>query len=128
MSKRSPRAQQRAKSSGAGRSGIGRQKAGIKGMKLVAIKQECYAISGAATTQALKRQYVTLCRGLDFRTRKAWEYLLKKLREGGDWMGVRVYDLEAQANSAGEVARMSIGGLSFSPERVEMDRAAESDD
>jgi hypothetical protein len=103
---------------------------GIQEMKLIAIKQECYAISGVATTTELKRKYVTLCRDRDFRKRKTWEYLLENLRAHGDWIGIRVSDIEYLAESEKEckTAKSKLGKLSFHPGRVEMDKAAENDD
>lgn len=101
---------------------------GIQGMKLIAIKQECYAISGVATTTELKRKYVTLCKDRDFRKRKTWEYLLKNLRAHGDWTGIRVSDIEHLADKERKTAKSKLGTLSFHPGRVEMDKAAENDD
>jgi hypothetical protein len=105
-----------------------RQKSGIKGMKLIAVKQECYAISGVATITELKRQYVTLCRGRDFRKRKTWEYVLKNLRAHSEWIGIQVSDIESLADKERKAAKSKLGTLSFHPERVEMDKAAENDD
>lgn len=101
---------------------------GIKQMKLVAIKQECYAISGAATTPELKQKYPTLSKNRDFRKRKTWEYVLKRLRSDGEWLGITVSGLEAIANESSQAKQPSLRTLVFSPERVEMDRAAENDD
>lgn len=101
---------------------------GIKGMKLIAIKEECYAISGVATTKALKHKYPTLCGKRDFRKRQTWEYVLKKLRSDGDWIGIRVSDIEALAEKERETVKSKPGTLVFHPGRVEMDKAAENDD
>lgn len=101
---------------------------GIKQMKLVAIKQECYAISGAATTPELKRKYPTLSKNRDFRTRKAWESILKRLRRDGEWLGINVSDLEALSAARHKAETASLRQLVFSPERVAMDRLAENDD
>lgn len=101
---------------------------GIKQMKLVAIKKECYAISGAGTTVALKQQYVTLSKNRDFRRRKTWEYVLKRLRHDGDWLGVRVADLEALAKRQRQTKNSTLGTFVFHPERVSMDQAADNDD
>lgn len=100
----------------------------IKQMKLIAIKQECYAISGAATTPALKKQYPTLAKNRDFRTRKAWEYVLKQLRENGDWLGIKVNELESLAKKQRTVKKSALNTFTFSPKRVAMDQAAENDD
>jgi hypothetical protein len=104
------------------------RKSGIKGMKLIAIKAECYALSGAATTAELKRKYPTLCRDRDFRQRKTWEYVLKTLRNHGDWIGIRVSDIESLAEKERAAIKSELRPLTFSPERVEMDKAAENDD
>ena len=101
---------------------------GLKHMKLVAIKKECYAISGAGTTVILKQQYVTLSKNRDFRRRKTWEYVLRRLRRDGDWLGVRVADLEALAEKKRRSEKSPLGTFVFHPERVSMDRAAENDD
>lgn len=101
---------------------------GLKQMKLVAIKQECYAISGAATTPALKQQYPTLSKNRDFRRRKTWEYVLKRLRQDGEWLSVSVSELEALAEERRKTEKSSVRTLVFTPERVAMDRAAENDD
>lgn len=100
----------------------------IKQMKLIAIKQECYAISGAATTPALKKQYPTLVKNRDFRTRKAWEYVLKRLRQDGEWLGLNVSELELRAAAQRNAEKSKLKALTFSPERVAMDKAAENDD
>lgn len=105
-----------------------KKKSGIKAMKLLAIKQECYAISGVATTAELKRKYQTLSKGRDFRNRKTWEYVLKNLQQDGDWLGIRLSDLEEQAAMEQEFAAAEIGTFTFIPERVAMDRDAENDD
>ena len=105
-----------------------KKRPGNKQMKLVAIKQECYAISGAATTPELKQKYPTLAENRDFRTRKAWEYVLKRLREDGEWLGIKVSELEALAEKQRCAESASSKQLVFSPERVAMDRAAENDD
>lgn len=47
-----------------------RGQSGVKEMKLIAIKKECYALSGVATTTGLKRKSPTLCSNRDFRKRK----------------------------------------------------------
>jgi hypothetical protein len=101
---------------------------GIKQMKLVAIKQECYAISGAASTAELKRKYPTLSKNRDFRKRGTWEYVLKRLRQDGEWLGISVSELEMLAEERRRAEKPSLRTLVFSPERVEMDRAAENDD
>lgn len=101
---------------------------GIKQMKLVAIKQECYAISGAATTSELKRKYLTLSKNRDFRTRKTWEFVLNRLRRDGDWLGINVSDLEAISAARRKAETVGLKQLVFSPERIAMDRAAENDD
>lgn len=101
---------------------------GIKQMKLVAIKQECYAVSGAATTAALKQKYPTLSKNRDFRRRQTWEYVLKRLRQDGEWLGISVSGLEALAEERRAAENPSLRTLVFSPERVAMDQAAENDD
>lgn len=101
---------------------------GIKQMKLVAIKQECYAISGAATTPELKQKYPTLSKSRDFRTRKTWESVLNRLRRDGEWLGINVSDLEAISAARRKAEAASLNQLVFSPERVAMDRMAENDD
>lgn len=104
------------------------KKTSLKQMKLVAMKQECYALSGAATTLELKQQYPTLAKNRDFRLRKTWEYVLKRLREDGDWLRIKVSDLEviAQQQRARKKRRQQ-KQLVFTPERVAMDRAAQND-
>ena len=104
------------------------QAVSLKQMKLIAIKQECYAISGAATTPALKKQYPTLAKNRDFRTRKAWEYVLKRLRRDGEWLGIKVTELESLAKQQRSAKQPKLKALTFSPERVAMDQAAENDD
>lgn len=106
----------------------GKRSTGIKQMKLVAIKQECYAISGSATTPALKQQYPTLSKNRDFRRRKTWEYVLKRLRQDGEWLGINVSELEVLAEERRKSEKSSLRTLVFSPERVAMDQAAENDD
>jgi hypothetical protein len=101
---------------------------GLKQMKLVAIKQECYAISGAATTAALKQKYPTLSKNRDFRRRETWEYILKRLRHDGEWLGITVFELEALAEERRKAEKPSLRTLVFTPDRVAMDRAAENDD
>lgn len=105
-----------------------KKRTGIKSMKLVAIKQECYAISGASNTVELKRKYKTLSQGRDFRRRKTWEYVLKMLRQEGDWLGIRVSDIESHADKEKNVSPSVIRSFTFHPERVAMDRDAENDD
>ena len=105
-----------------------RRKSGIKGMKLIAIKAECYALSGVATTKELKGKYTSLCRKRDFRKRKSWEYLLKNLRIHGDWMEIRVSDIEYLAEKTHDSTASDLGTLTFHLGRVEMDKAAENDD
>ncbi|BAU11323.1 hypothetical protein LEP3755_18160 [Leptolyngbya sp. NIES-3755] len=105
-----------------------RRKSGIKGMKLIAIKAECYALSSAATTAELKRKYPTLCRDRDFRQRKTWEYVLKTLRTHGDWIGVRVSDIETLAEKERTAVKSDLRPFTFTPERIDMDQAAENDD
>lgn len=105
-----------------------RRKSGIKAMKLIAIKAECYALSGAATTAELKRKYPTLCGDRDFRQRKTWEYVLKTLRTHGDWIGIRVSDLEALAEKERAAVKSELRTFTFNPKRVQMDQAAENDD
>ena len=100
----------------------------IRQMKLIAIKQECYAISGAATTPALKKQYPTLAKNRDFRTRQAWEYMLKRLRLDGEWLDITVTELESLAEKQRSVKKVELKPLTFSPERVAMDQAAANDD
>ncbi|MDV3351756.1 hypothetical protein QGP82_23840 [Leptothoe sp. LEGE 181152] len=105
-----------------------KKRSGLQGMKLVAIKQECYAISGAATTKELKRKYKTLCQGRDFRRRKTWEYVLKKLRQDGDWIGLSISDIEERATRECSANKPNRSSLVFHPERVAMDQAADNDD
>ena len=105
-----------------------RIKSGIKGMKLIAIKAECYAISGVATTKELKARYPTLCLKRDLRKRKNWEYVLKQVRENGDWIGIRVSDIENITEKIPTVRKSKLGLLTFHERRVEMDKAAENDD
>ena len=95
---------------------------GLKGMKLIAIKEECYAISGVSTTTELKRKYSTLCRNRDFRKRKTWEYVLQNLRVDGDWLGIRISDIEYLARKENKTVNSELKTL------VEMDKAAENDD
>lgn len=103
------------------------RRAGIKQMKLIAMKQECYALSGAATTPELKQKYPTLAKQRDFRLRKTWAYMLKRLREDGEWLHIKVSDLEA-LSAEKQRKRLGRKQLVFSPERVMMDKAAENDD
>ena len=105
-----------------------KKRSGIKSMKLVAIKQECYAISGAATTPELKRKYITLSKGRDFRRRKTWEYVLKKLQQDGGWIGIRISDIESRAAREKDATPSVLSSFVFHPERVYMDRDAENDD
>ena len=102
--------------------------AGINQMKLVAMKQECYAISGAATTSELKQRYPTLSKNRDFRKRSTWKYVLQRLRRDGEWLKIKVSDLEAIAEKGRKIGKMSPRSLVFTPERVKMDEAAENDD
>lgn len=103
-------------------------KHGIQTMKLIAIKKECYAITGVASTSELRQRYVTLCSGQDFRTRKSWEYVLKNLREDAIWLGVKVSDIEKLAAKENKRARSKLKTLNFNVERPAMDMAAENDD
>ena len=103
-------------------------KSGIKGIKLIAIKAECYAISGVATTKELKTKYSTLCMKRDLRKRKSWEYILKNLRIHGDWIGIRVSDIEYLAEKMSKPITSDLGTITFHMGRVEMDKAAENDD
>lgn len=105
-----------------------KKKSGIQGMKLIAIKQECYAIAGVSNTVELRRKYQSLSTGRDFRKRKTWEYMLKNLQQDGDWLGIRLADLEDQAAKEQEFAAAELRAFTFTPERVSMDRAAENDD
>ncbi len=105
-----------------------KKKSGIKSMKLIAIKKECYAISGVATTAELKRKYPTLCSDRDFRKRINWEYLLKNLRVHGDWIGISISDIEHFEGRERKNAQAKLSKLSFHLGRVEMDQAAENDD
>lgn len=97
-------------------------------VKLSSIKQECYAIASVETTKLLKAKYKTLCKGHDFRKRTSWEYLLKRLRDDGDWSGLRISDLETFADSPIKTMARALKPMTFHPGRVEMDRAAENDD
>ncbi len=103
-------------------------KSGIKGMKLIAIKAECYAISGVATTKELKTKYSTLCMKRDLRKRKSWEFVLKNLRINGDWIGIRISDIEYLTDKISKPITSDLGTLTFHLGRVEMDKAAENDD
>ena len=105
-----------------------RQAVSLKQMKLIAIKQECYALSGAATTAALKKQYPALVKNRDFRTRKAWEYVLKRLRRDGEWLGIKVTDIDSLAEEQRHAKQTKQKPLTFSPKRVAMDQAAKNDD
>ncbi|MEB3310635.1 MAG: hypothetical protein VKJ02_10410 [Snowella sp.] len=105
-----------------------KENSGLKGMKLIAIKEECYAISGVPTTIELKRKYPTLCSNRDFRQRKTWEYVLQNLRFHGDWLGLRISDIEYLAEKESKAVKSELKTLVFHAERVEMDKAAENDD
>ncbi len=107
---------------------LAKRSTGLNQMKLVTIKQECYAISGAATTPDLKKKYPTLSKNRDFRKRKTWEYVLKRLRSDGEWLGISVSDLELIAEERRTPENAGMRTLVFSPERVAMDQAAENDD
>jgi hypothetical protein len=107
---------------------MARRKHGIRAMKLIAIKKECYAIAGVASTSKLRQKYVTLCKGQDFRTRKSWEYVLKNLREDGDWLSIKVSDIEKTAARENQRSKSKLQVLTFHAGRVAMDRAAENDD
>jgi hypothetical protein len=109
---------------------VAKKQSGIKAMKLIAIKNECFAITDTTNLSELKRKYATLCKGRDFRKRATWEYVLKRLRTDGDWMGIKLskierLELEEQSRN---VASPISGALTFWPERVEWDKAAENDD
>ena len=97
-------------------------------MKLIAIKKECYAITGVATTPELKKKYATLCKGREFRKRKTWEYVLRTLRADGEWIGIRISDIEQLATKEPQGANSIPGMLTFHPDRIEMDKAANNDD
>jgi hypothetical protein len=105
-----------------------KQASGIKGMKLIAIKQECYAIACVETVLELRKKYVTLCQKSDFRLRKTWENLLKNLRAHGDWIGIKVAKIAPLAPEQSYNPTTPGGLLTFRPERVAMDRSAENDD
>lgn len=108
---------------------MAKAKSGIKAMKLIAIKNECYAISGVSNTAELRSQYTTLCKGRDFRKRESWEYLLKRLQTDGDWVGVKVSDIERAALEEQSMTRSSLAGvMTFQPERRDWDEMAEYDD
>lgn len=98
-------------------------------MKLIAIKNECYAIAEVATLKDLKRKYVTLCKGRDFRKRQSWEYILKRLRADSDWMGVTLTEIENNAlKEKSYLTKPLPTDLTFRPERPDWDKAAENDD
>lgn len=105
-----------------------RRKHGIQAMKLIAIKKECYAITGVASTSKLRQKYITLCKGQDFRTRKSWEYVLKNLREDGDWLGIKISEIEKTAARETKRPKSKAQALTFHAGRVAMDMAAENDD
>jgi hypothetical protein len=108
---------------------MAKKRSGISSMKLIAIKNECYAIAKVATLNDLKRKYVTLCKGRDFRKRQSWEYILKRLRADADWMGVTLTDIENNALKEKSYATKPVpSGLTFRPERPDWDKAAENDD
>jgi len=107
---------------------MARHKHGIQTMKLIAIKKECYAITCVTSTSELRQQYVTLCTGQDFRTRKSWEYVLKNLRKDGDWLGIKVSDLEKLVAKETKRAKSKLKTLHFHTDRPAMDMAAENDD
>jgi hypothetical protein len=105
-----------------------RKNSGIDRMKLIAIKNECYALSGLSNTTEIKQKYFTLCGKRDFRRRKTWEYVLEQLRTHGDWIGIRISDIEYLAEKERKTVKAELKTLVFHPERVEMDKAAENDD
>lgn len=105
-----------------------RRKRGIKAMKLIAIKKECYAIAGVSSTAELRQAYTTLCANQDFRTRKSWEYVLKTLREDGDWLGIKVSDIEKMAARENQRPQSRAKTFTFHRGRTVMDRLAENDD
>jgi hypothetical protein len=108
---------------------MAKKKLGIGSMKLIAIKNECYAISEIATLNDLKQKYVTLCKGRDFRKRQNWEYILTRLRADADWMGVTLTDIENNNLKEKSYAKKPVlSGLTFRAERPDWDKAAESDD
>lgn len=104
-----------------------KKQSGIKSMKLIAIKKECFALSEVSCTSELKKRYATLCKKRDFRKRKTWEYVLKRLRTDGDWIGIRVSDIN-HTGIRGISARSTFRTLTISPERIAMDKAADNDD
>lgn len=101
---------------------------GFPSMKLIAIKEECYAISGVDNTRKLKKKYQTLCKGLDFRRRKTWETILNNLRTNGDWSGITLSDLDRLAVVENLNNQINRDLLVFHPGRIDMDRDAENDD
>lgn len=107
---------------------MAKRKSGMNKMKLIAIKKECYAISGVETTSELKHKYVTLCKNRDFRKRKTWEYVLKILRTESDWIGIRVADVEKLAAKQYCSKKSDITTVAFHPRLVDMDAAANNDD
>jgi hypothetical protein len=108
---------------------MAKKKSGIGSMKLIAIKNECYAIAKVATLNDLKHKYVTLCKGRDFRKRQSWEYILKRLRADADWMGVTFADIGNNALKEKSYVPTPVpSGLTFHPERPDWDKAAENDD
>jgi hypothetical protein len=108
---------------------MAKKRSGIGSMKLISIKNECYAIAEVATLNDLKRKYVTLCKGRDFRKRQSWEYILKRLRADADWMGVTLTDIERNTSKEKSCTTKPVpSGLIFRPERPDWDKAAENDD
>ena len=69
-----------------------------------------------------------MCKDRDFRRRKTWEHVLKKLREDGDWIGLSISDIEERATRECSAIKSKRGSLVFHPERVAMDQAADNDD
>jgi len=54
--------------------------------------------------------------------------MLTRLRRDGEWLGIKVTELESLAEAQQSVNRSQLKVLTFSPERVAMDQAAENDD
>ena len=104
---------------------MAKAKSGIKAMKLIAIKKECYAIAQVNNTSELKQKYQTLCQKLDLRRRSNWEYVLDRIQADGDWMGIKISDVEKGIHYSKNKTSKS---LIFHPERVMWDKAAENDD
>lgn len=63
-------------------------------MKMAAVKQEVYKLTGTETTQELKKEYPQLTQGLDLRYKVHWMTILEQVRALKQSPDISLADLE----------------------------------